>query len=387
VDINKRILDELSDLQTRAQVRNLEVVRGVDLSSNDYLGLATDPRMKQAVLEGVASATRIGSTGSRLMSGHDEVWTVLEADFARWVGAEAALFFTSGYAANIGLMRALLRPKDTVFSDSANHASLIDGIRLTICRRVIFPHLDLNFLEEELRRSVNIPGARVIVVESIFSMEGDRAPLADLAMLAERYNAELIVDEAHATGVRGPGGSGCVAEAGLSGRVLATVHTCGKGLASAGAFVCGSDNLRRFLINCARTFIFGTALPPYFASQVAAGMSLAKGAVCERAHLMELSGFLRNEMRSNDFDIASSDSHIVPVILGSNDAAVHFAGSLKSKGFAVRPIRPPTVPAGTARLRLSLTAKLSADDLKDVVDAMIQARSEYSTTRAISVSR
>lgn len=385
--INQRILAELSDLATRAQLRNLEAVRGVDLSSNDYLGLATDPRMKQAVLEGVASATRIGSTGSRLMSGHDEVWTVLEADFARWVGAEAALFFTSGYAANMGLMRALLRPEDTVFSDSANHASLIDGIRLTICRRVIFPHLDLNFLEEELRRTVNIPGARVIVVESIFSMEGDRAPLANLAMLAERYNAELIVDEAHATGVRGPGGSGCVAEAGLSGHVLATVHTCGKGLASAGAFVCGSDNLRRFLINRARTFIFGTALPPYFASQVAAGMSLAKEAECERAHLMDLSGLLRNEMRSNDFDIASSDSHIVPVILGSNDAAVHFAGSLKSKGFAVRPIRPPTVPAGTARLRLSLTSKLSAVVLKDLVAAMIQARSEYSTTRAISVSR
>jgi 8-amino-7-oxononanoate synthase len=387
VDINQRILDELSDLETRAQLRNLEAVHGVDLSSNDYLGLATDPRMKKAALEGVASATRIGSTGSRLMSGHDEVWTALEADFARWVGAEAALFFTSGYAANMGLMRALLRPEDTVFSDSANHASLIDGIRLTICRRAIFPHLDLNFLEEDLRRTVNLPGARVIVVESIFSMEGDRAPLADLAMLADRYNAELIVDEAHATGVRGPNGSGCVAEAGLSGRVLATVHPCGKGLASAGAFICGSDNLRRFLINRARTFIFGTALPPYFASQVAAGMGLAKEAERERAHLVELSGFLRNELQSSGFDIARSDSQIVPVILGSNDAAVHFAGYLKSKGFAVRPIRPPTVPDGTARLRLSLTAKLSVDVLKGLVAAMIQARSEYSATRAISVSQ
>ena len=219
------------------------------------------------------------------MSGQDEVWTLLEREFARWVGTEAALYFTSGYAANIGLLSALLRPEDVVFSDSANHASLIDGIRLAKCTRVIFPHLDLNFLEDELRRNVSVAGARVIVVESIFSMEGDRAPLADLAALAERYGAELIVDEAHAIGVRGPHGSGCVAEAGLSARVLATVHTCGKALASAGAFVCGSEILRRLLVNRARTFIFNTGLPPYFAAQVAAGMNLATEADGERARL------------------------------------------------------------------------------------------------------
>jgi 7-keto-8-aminopelargonate synthetase-like enzyme len=184
----------------------------------------------------------------------------------------------------VGLLSALLRPEDIVFSDSANHASLIDGIRLAKCRRVIFPHLDLNFLEDELQRTASVAGARVVVVESIFSMEGDRAPLADLAALAGRYGAELIVDEAHAIGVRGPHGSGCVAEAGLSARVLATVHTCGKALAAAGAFVCGSGNLRRFLINRARTFIFNTGLPPYFASQIAAAISLAAEADNERAN-------------------------------------------------------------------------------------------------------
>ena len=151
--MNQRILAELSDLESRAELRHLETVQGIDLSSNDYLGLATDPRMKQAILEGVNSAPRIASTGSRLLSGHDEAWTLLEHDFARWVGAEAALYFTSGYAANIGLLSALLRPEDVVFSDSANHASLIDGIRLAKCRRVIFPHLDLNVLEDELRRN------------------------------------------------------------------------------------------------------------------------------------------------------------------------------------------------------------------------------------------
>jgi 8-amino-7-oxononanoate synthase len=297
------------------------------------------------------------------------------------------LYFTSGYAANIGLLSALLLPEDVVFSDSANHASLIDGIRLAKCRRVIFAHLDLNCLEDELRRNASVSGARVIVVESIFGMEGDHAPLSDLAALAERYRAELIVDEAHAIGVRGLRGSGCVAEAGLSARVLATVHTCGKALASAGAFVCGSQNLRRFLINRARTFIFNTGLPPYFASQVAAGMNFAKEAECERARLVELGNFLRDKLGKNGFDIAGSDSQIVPVILGPNDAAVNFAEYLRARGFGVRAIRPPTVPAGTARLRLSLTAKLSKNVLAELVAAMIQAREKHSTARTVSVSR
>jgi 8-amino-7-oxononanoate synthase len=315
------------------------------------------------------------------------VWTVLEHDFARWVGAESALYFTSGYAANVGLLSALLRPEDVVFSDSANHASLIDGIRLTKCRRVIFSHLDLTFLENELHRNASVTGARVIVVESIFSMEGDRAPLCDLAALAERYGAELIVDEAHAIGVRGPRGSGCVAEAGLSARALATVHPCGKALAAAGAFVCGSNHLRRFLINRARTFIFNTGLPPYFASQVSAGISLAADADRERARLIELSSFLRSELRKNGFDTTGGNSQIVPVFLGSNDAAVTFAEYLKTRGFGVRAIRPPTVPAGTARLRLSLTARLSEEILADLIAAMVQARDKHFFARPVSVSR
>jgi 8-amino-7-oxononanoate synthase len=351
------------------------------------VGLATDPRLKMAVLEGVHTATRLASTGSRLLSGHDEDWTALEHDFAHWVGTETALYFTSGYAANVGLLGALLRPEDIVFSDSANHASLIDGIRLAKCQRVIFPHLDLNFLEEALRGNQSAQGARVIVAESLFSMEGDRAPLEDLAALAERYSAELIVDEAHAIGVRGPSGSGFVAEAGLSSRVLATVHTCGKALASAGAFVCGSENLRRFLINRARTFIFNTALPPYFASQVGAAMKLAMDADRERAQLMELSAFLRHGLRDNGFYVAGIDSQIVPVILGSNEAAVYFAEQLRAKGLCVRAIRPPTVPSDSARLRLSLTAKHSKENLADVVAGMVQARSEYSAARAVPVCR
>ena len=387
MEIKKRIAAQLTDLESRSELRHLEIARGIDLSSNDYLGLATDSRMKLAIVQGVNSSSRSASTGSRLLSGHDESWTLLEHNFARWVGTEAALYFTSGYAANLGLLSAVLRPEDVVFSDSANHASLIDGIRLAKCRRVIFPHLDLNFLEDELRRAMTAGGARVIVVESLFSMEGDLAPLADLAALGERYGAELIVDEAHSIGVRGPRGSGLVAEAGLSTRVLATVHTCGKALAAAGAFVCGSENLRRFLVNRARSFIFSTALPPYFAAQVSAGMNLVKEMEVERARLGLLGSFLRNELRNNGFDPGESSSQIVPVILGPNDVAVQFADHLRMHGFGVRPIRPPTVPVGTARLRLSLTAGHSEATLASLATSMVQARAEYSSAPSVSVCR
>lgn len=382
MEIEKRIRAELAALEAQAQIRRLEPVRGINLASNDYLGLAADPRLKQAVLETLQAAPRMASTGSRLLSGHDEVWDALERDFARWIGAEGALYFTSGYAANLGLLSALLHPEDVVFSDSANHASLIDGMRLSKCRRVVFPHLDLSVLEDELRRHRAISGACFIVVESIFSMEGDRAPLSNLQDLAARYGAALIVDEAHATGVRGPNGRGCVAEAGLSSAAFATVHTCGKALAAAGAFVCGSESLRQFLINRARPFIFNTALPPYFAAQVAAGMRLASGAETERARLHALSDFLRTELRAAGFDNAAGDSQIVPVILGANDAALAFASHLQTRGYGVRAIRPPSVPSGTARLRLSVTSQHSQSQLADFVAAVCEFKMEHSSAHA-----
>lgn len=388
MDLDRRILAQLSEIEARGELRSLETARGIDFSSNDYLGLANDPRMKQAVAEGVQRATRIASTGSRLLSGHDDAWTELERDFAAWIGAEAALYFTSGYAANVGLLSAAVGPDDVVFSDSANHASLIDGMRLAKCRRVIFPHLDLHTLELELRRHApGAKGARAIVVESLFSMEGDVAPLAELAALAARYEAHLIVDEAHATGVRGPRGRGVVAEAGLDGRVFATIHTCGKALASAGAFVCGSAALRQFLINRARTFIFSTALPPYFAEQVRAGMQLAIAADAQRAHLAESPQWLRGELTRLGFDTASSASQIVPVVLGTSDAARFFAEQLKSRGFGVRAIRPPTVPPGTARLRLSLTSALTRETLRHFVEAAAQVRHEFAAALSVSAPR
>jgi 8-amino-7-oxononanoate synthase len=391
VKIESRIRADLAELESQSQLRDLRPASGVDLSSNDYLGLAADPRMKQALRDAIDGATRIASTGSRLLSGHDEAWDSLEKEFANWIGADAALFFTSGYAANVGLLSSILRADDTIFSDAANHASLIDGMRLSKARRVVFSHRDLGNLENEVRRYSSSKrgsiGTQFIVVESIFSMDGDHAPLRDLATIAERYGAALIVDEAHATGVFGPDGRGCVAEAGLTGRVFATVHTCGKALAAAGAFVCGSEALRRFLINRARTFIFNTALPPYFAAQVSAGMRLARSAEKERTDLAELSATLRSDLQSHGFETAGSDSHIVPVVLGPNDLALAFASRLQERGYGIRAIRPPTVPMGTSRLRLSLTARLLPAMLKDLVREIVEVREEISSVSGARASR
>src|SRR3984957_16748873 len=288
-DLRRRMAEDLDRLRGESQLRTLEIPNGINLCSNDYLGLAGDPRLKRAVIDAVSRAELVGSTGSRLLSGNSREWEELESDFARFAGTEAALYFGSGYAANVGLLGSVLKHGDVVFSDALNHASLIDGIRLSNALKVKYPHGDLEFLENALRKHAGGSGARVIVTESVFSMEGDVAPIELLLRLAKDYGAEVIVDEAHATGVWGPQGSGIVAGLGCQRDVLAIVHTCGKALASAGAFVCVGEPLKKFLVNYARTFIFSTAMPPYLAGQIRAALDLATAADGERAHLRSIS--------------------------------------------------------------------------------------------------
>jgi 8-amino-7-oxononanoate synthase len=353
----------LRGLAAKSQRRTLAEIRGVNLCSNDYLGLAEHPALHIAVAEAVRKATRVGGTGSRLLSGHAESWNELEETFAQFVGTEAALYFGSGYAANLGLLTSLLGKDDLVFSDASNHASIIDGIRLSGARRVIYPHLDLGALESRLREHEQERCRKLIVTESIFSMEGDVADIAGLLVLAERHGAGLIVDEAHATGVHGPGGRGIVAEAEAAREVIATVHTCSKALASAGAFVCGSSVLREHLINHARTFLFTTAMPPYMAGQIRAALDLARDMDAQRAELQAMSTQLCSSLRAKGWDIAGSRTQIVPVLIGSNEKALDAAKYLQQEGFAVRAIRPPTVPEGSARLRFSLTCTIAAEEI------------------------
>ncbi len=371
--IQKRMARELESLGEQSQLRTLEIINpaagSINLSSNDYLGLSTDPRLKQALMEAVARTESTGSTGSRLLSGNSLEWEELESEFADFAGTEAALYFGSGYAANVGLLSSLLRPEDTVFSDALNHASLIDGIRLSRAAKVIYPHGDLRFLESALRECATGPGARAIVTETVFSMEGDVAPVGDLLDLARRYRAELVIDEAHATGACGPDGRGIAAEMGVEREALAVVHTCGKALASAGAFVCGRRTLRNYLINRARTFIFSTAMPPYLAGQIRSAISLAREAENKRAHLRRIASALREGLAAAGLNIGTSSTHIVPILLGSNEMALHVASELQRSGFAARAVRPPTVPPGTARIRISLTSRITLDDIRRLVAA------------------
>jgi 8-amino-7-oxononanoate synthase len=375
---------ELESLRALSQFRALELPAGVNLCSNDYLGLAPDPRLKQAVLDAVSRTASMGSTGSRLLSGNSAEWEQAESTFAEFAGTEAALYFGSGYAANIGVLSSVLSPGDVVFSDALNHASLIDGMRLSGATRVIYPHRDLRFLENALRERAEASGSKVIVTESVFSTEGDIAPIEDLVRLANQYGAELVIDEAHATGVCGPQGRGIVVEYVCQQEILAVMHTCGKALASCGAFVCGSSQLKKYLVNGARTFIFSTAMPPYIAGQIQAAVALARDADAERAHLHRIAASLREELGARGFSCGASATHIVPLILGTNELALQVASELQSRGFAVKAIRPPTVPAGTARIRISLTSRITTDVIQSLVAAIDAACPP--TARPLSVS-
>jgi 8-amino-7-oxononanoate synthase len=372
-ELTRALATEIAELTARGELRSLEIPTGINLCSNDYLGLATHPALCEAVVEAVAQSTRMSSTGSRLLAGNAQEWEEIEKYYATFAGAEAALFFTSGYLANVGLLASVAGRGDVYFSDEFNHASLIDGIRLSGAEKVIYRHGDLSALEAALVAHSARRCRKLIVTESVFSMEGDLAPLAEIAGLARRYGATLIVDEAHAVGVFGPEGRGCVAQAGLDNEVFATVQTCGKALSSAGAFVCGTATLKQFLVNRARTFLFNTALPPYFAAQIRAAINLSRAADAERARLQSMAHTLRARLRSAGWDTGASASQIVPVILGDNAAANRISESLARNGFAIRAIRPPTVPDGAARLRISLTCNVQDEDLARFCDAMDDA--------------
>ena len=375
-ELTRRMDAESAALTWCNQLRTLGTIHGVNLSSNDYLGLATDPRLLEAVTSALVAGSAVGSTGSRLLSGNAEIWEEFESEVAQFMGSEAALYFNSGYAANVGLLSAVIRPSDVVFSDAANHASIIDGLRLAGAPKVIFPHLDMDSLERQLGKDFSGAAQKFIVSESIFSMDGDRASIVDLVALAERYGAELIIDEAHATGVVGPQGRGLVAASRLSDRVLVTVHPCGKALAGMGCFVCCSEELKQYLVNRARPFIFSTALPSYIAAQMRAAVRIVAAADRERRDLAGVSAFLREKLREAGFDMGKGNTQIVPVFLGDNERVVRFSALLNEAGFGVRPIRPPSVPAGTSRLRLSLTAKLSTNLLAQFADALISIRAQ-----------
>lgn len=365
--LHRRLNARLAEWDRDGLRRTLRSPFGIDLSSNDYLHLSRDPRLVQAFIR-AAAEEGVGSTGSRLLRGERACFSAVEQRFAAFKGTERALYFSSGYLANLAVLTALTQSEDVLFSDALNHASLIDAARLSRASCVVFPHSDLSALEV-LLRDTPCRGLRFVVVESIFSMDGDMAPLRALVDLCERFDAVPIVDEAHAVGVFGASGSGLLEEAGVPASACISINTAGKALGVAGAFVAGSSGVVDALIQQARPFVFSTAPPPAVAAAIEAGLQVVSDEPDRRILVQRLADRLRQRLRDVGLPSPVEGSQIVPVLIGDNDKAVTIATRLHTQGFDVRAIRPPSVPQGTARLRVSINAGL--DDA--IVDRFAQA--------------
>ena len=380
------LLDDLKADLTELDARSLKRVRrsldtpcgpharvnGRDMlafCSNDYLGLAADPDVSRAMQAGV-QRWGCGSGASHLVSGHYTVHDTLEGRLAAFVGCERALYFSTGYMANAGILPALVGRGDAIFADRLNHASLVDGALLSRAELHRYPHADVAALERALATSS--AKRKLIVTDSVFSMDGDVAPLAALLALAERFDAWLMVDDAHGFGVLGPDGRGALREAGLASWRLIYVGTLGKAAGVSGAFVAGQRDVVEWLMQKARTYIFTTGSPPALAEALLTSLESIENGEPRRTQLAALIAQLQAELKLARWQLMPSRTPIQPVLIGDNAETVAVARALWDAGLWVPAIRPPTVPQGSARLRISLTAAHTADDVRTLVHALTQ---------------
>ena len=386
--IEQRISEELATLSATGNLRSLprlkhdgkwievEGRRLLNLSSNAYLGLAADTELHQTYLEGLSvDRLLLSSSSSRLLTGNFAVYEELEEELAARFGREAALVFNCGYHANTGILPAICTPRTLVLADKLIHASLIDGMRLSSATAMRFRHNDLKHLERLLERYIDSYELVIIVTESVFSMDGDLANLQQLVALKRRYpdKVMLYVDEAHAFGVFGPTGLGLAEAIGCIADIDLLVGTFGKAGASAGAYLVCSRAMRSWLINKMRPFIFTTALPPLSIDWTLFILRLLPSMQVRRKHLASLGSALRNQLTENGLP-CPSESQIVPLLIGASADAMRQAEALQRHGFYLLPVRPPTVPEGTSRIRISLTAALTDEEmeqLKKVISEMI----------------
>lgn len=347
--------DQLRALETRARLRRLSPREGHDFASNDYLGFAHDPAIAQAVREAIARGVPIGSGGSRLLRGNAPEHEALEAEAAAIFDSEAALFMANGFAANTALLSALPGPDDLIVADALIHASAHDGMKLGKARSVLATHNDPQAFADAIAnwRREGGRGRPWIVIETLYSMDGDIAPVDALAEIAARHDAMLILDEAHATAVLGPGGRGIGAH--LEGREnVVGLHTCGKGIGVEGALVTATKPIIDLLVNRGRSFVFSTAPSPLMAVAVSAALERMLGADRERVELHDLLAYAAQHICA-PLGIDPPKSQILPIVIGDDARTMRVAAALQQSGFDVRGIRPPTVPRGTSRLRISLT--------------------------------
>jgi 8-amino-7-oxononanoate synthase len=377
--------DELQDLEALQLRRRLQTHAGpqqvlleidgrelINFGSNDYLALASDPRLAAAAAS-ACDEQGWGAGASPLVTGHAKAHELLEARLAEFEGTEAALLFSSGYAANLGTLAAIAGPEDAIYSDAKNHASIIDGCRLSRAEVHVFKHRDAS----DLQRLLDAPGSyrrRLIVSEALFSMDGDLAPLDELALLAERYDAMLMIDEAHATGVFGEHGRGVAEMLGLEHPVDIRVGTLSKALGSAGGFVCGSRSLVDWLANRARSYVFSTASPPAICSSGMAALAIVRDEPGRRIELVARAADLRERLQADGWNIGASASQIVPVIVEDPERAIALSSRLRDLGLLVPAIRPPSVPHGESLLRISLTWAHQPQQIDALVEALRRAR-------------
>lgn len=369
---------DLAALAARDRLRALAPRAGLDFASNDYLALAASPELAAAAQAALARGVPVGAGGSRLLRGNHPEHEALEEEAAAFFGAQRALFFGAGFSANEALLATLPQRDDLILHDALIHASAHDGMRLSRAPRQAFAHNDAGAVAAAIRdwRAKGGVGRVWIVVESLYSMDGDAAPLADLVAIADKHDAFLMIDEAHATGVFGPQGRGLAAAFEGRGNIV-SLHTCGKALGVSGALVCLAAPLRDFLVNRCRNFIFATAPSPLVAAWVRAALRLCAQADDRRAAL-----YARIELAQRALaalcDVTPSATQIQPVIVGSDARAMSLAARLQAQGYDIRAIRPPTVPEGTARLRLSLTLNVSDEQTTQLIahlgDALAEER-------------
>jgi 8-amino-7-oxononanoate synthase len=377
------IEDRLAEIRNRGLYRRMRCVSGPQgprvlldgkpvllLCSNNYLGLADHPRVREAAAE---AAMRYGASAgaSRLVSGNMTIHRRLEEQLAGFEGSDACLLFGSGYLANAGVVSALAREGDVVFSDALNHASIIDGCRLARAETFVYRHLDIDHLEWGMHQAEG--RGSLIVTDGVFSMDGDVAPLAEIVELAQRHDARVMVDEAHGTGVLGPGGRGAVADVGLEDEIDLIVGTLGKALGSYGAYVCCDQQMAKYLVNTARTLIFSTALPPPAVAAALAALELLREQPRRVEKLRRNGAVLRQSLDESGLPVPAGDTPIVPLIVGDAADAVGACERSLERGVFAQAIRPPTVPAGTSRLRLAVMASHTKSELREAAAVLAAA--------------
>lgn len=337
-------------------------------SSNNYLGLATDFRLKKKASEGI-SKYGTGAGGSRLTTGNFVIHEQLESEIADFKKTEAAIVFSSGYLANIGVISSVMKAGDSIFSDAWNHASIIDGCRLSQAKTIVYEHTDMVDLEQKLRQSHG-DGKKLIVTDGVFSMDGDIAPLPEIVALAKEYNAYIMIDDAHVTGVLGTDGRGTADYFGLKDEIDFTVGTLSKAIGAEGGFVATSAIAKNYLLNNARSFIFQTGLSPSAIEAGREGISIIQNEPERREQLLNNAKYLRLKLGESGFVVNEGETPIISLLIGDSREAVQFSEKLMDEGVFIPAIRPPTVPKGSSRLRITVMATHTMEQLNTVINKM-----------------